>query len=160
MSIEGDYYPPSPETSCYEPSVYTEEGDKHSIHTKQQGDPTNSSMFTIKRKLGHKKSKKTKKINLFNTQVRIHAPIVNAVTGYPFTDENMQCFRVGSNDEILFFKTRYIGGESGIPGLTLFFDTPEQYERHMGDILPEKTKIAYQEKRRLYEQKMRRQQRQ
>lgn len=148
----------SPESSHYEPSVYSVDGDKHSIHTKQQGDANHSSMFTIKRKI--KGKKKTQKINLFNTQIRINAPIVNAVSGYPFTDEHMQSYRVGSNDEIMFFKARYVAGESGIPGLTLFFDTPEQYERHMGVTLSENTKHTYYEKRRAYEQKMRKYQRQ
>jgi hypothetical protein len=68
-----------------------------------------------------------KTIEIYSTSNRPGAFIRNAVTGAKFQE-----YRVGTLKEHLFFKVRFSSG--GIPdrdGTTLFFDSPEQYERHM-----------------------------
>lgn len=53
--------------------------------------------------------------------------IRNAVTG-----EKYYGHKVGSKNEDLYFKARICTGEFGIETPTLFYDSVEQYEKHMG----------------------------
>lgn len=136
----------------YEHSICSD----HSIHTersfeKRQKDGSGSSIHTIKRKYNGK----NKKINIFNTTNMINAPIVNAVTGFVFIDENMLPYRVGSMNELLFYKVKLLTGENGIPAVTLFYDTPEQYEKHLSETISQKTKSEYIERRNDYVTKKR-----
>lgn len=58
------------------------------------------------------------------------APIRNCVSGYCETDYMGKTkFSVGSTWEDLFFKVIDTTSKEG--GLTFFYDSPEQYERHM-----------------------------
>ena len=52
--------------------------------------------------------------------------IRNAVTG-----EKYNGHLVGSKFENLYFKVSYCTGENGQESKTLFYDTPEQYEKHL-----------------------------
>ena len=90
---------------------------------------------------------KKKKINIFNSSIQINSHIINATTGFPCVDDNMKYYTVGSKEEDLFFKVKFVSGENNIPGITLFYDSPEQYERHMNVTLSELTKVKYYEKR-------------
>ena len=51
--------------------------------------------------------------------------IRNAVTGEKYNH------LVGSKNEDLYFKVSYCTGENGQESQTLFYDTPEQYEKHL-----------------------------
>ena len=51
--------------------------------------------------------------------------IRNAVTGEKYSH------LVGSRNEDLYFKVSYCTGENGQESKTLFYDTPEQYEKHL-----------------------------
>lgn len=134
-------------------SIYSDESkdsqrSRNSKHSRTEKKEENrSAMYTIKRKI----DKKFKKINIFNTAIHINAPIVNAVSGYPYSDDEMKLYRVGSFEEMLFFKVRFLTYENGMPGLTLFYENPEQYERHLGNPIDENTKRQYYEQRRKYE---------
>jgi len=65
-------------------------------------------------------------VEIYTTPNAIGAPIRNAVTGVRYPNH-----LVGSKHEYLFFKTKLATGQIGRESATLFFDTPEQCERHM-----------------------------
>jgi hypothetical protein len=75
--------------------------------------------------------KYTKKIDIFETSTQPGKIILNAATGYPFQDEMLTPYRVGTKNEFLLFKVKYAALENKIPPCTLYFASPEQYERHM-----------------------------
>lgn len=62
--------------------------------------------------------------------------IRNAITGTAFKFQSGDYARVGSTDEDLFFSVLIATGEAGQTAALLFYDSPEQYERHMEDTLP------------------------
>lgn len=116
--------------------------------TEKEKKANRSSMFTIKRKIAGKR----RKINLYNTATYINAPIINAISGYPYQSENEKIkYKIGTKQETSLFKVRFITRENGVPGLTLFFDNPEQYERHFGCKVDRVTKNSFYERRKLYE---------
>ena len=68
-------------------------------------------------------------------------PIRNAETGEYYK------FKVGTMDEDLFFKVMISNGESSSGPLTLFYDSPEHYERHQYVDLDGVTKKRWEVKR-------------
>jgi hypothetical protein len=67
--------------------------------------------------------------------------IRNAISGsYYYGD------RVGSKQEDLYFKVSISTGELGKDSVVLFYDTPEQYERHMYATVDSETKQMWLEK--------------
>jgi hypothetical protein len=69
------------------------------------------------------------------------SPIRNAETGEYYK------YNVGSMDEDLFFKTMISTGELSSGPITLFYDSPEQCERHQGILLDNLTKRRWESKR-------------
>jgi len=53
---------------------------------------------------------------------------------------------VGTNNEELYFKAGIATGEIGKDSKSFFFESPEQYERHMHTKLPENIKKQWQNK--------------
>ena len=76
----------------------------------------------IKRKYNHKKVE----IDIYTTTHTPGRMIRDAITGNKYSQ-----YRVGSSNEHLFFKVKVCTGELGNDSSSLFFDSPEQYERHM-----------------------------
>jgi hypothetical protein len=76
----------------------------------------------IKRKVGHKKVE----MEVYSSSTTPGRMIRDAITGVKYSQ-----YRVGSVNEHLFFKVGLATGELGNNGGALFFDSPEQYERHM-----------------------------
>ena len=82
--------------------------------------------------------------------------IRNAITGLWYRDDHPKCkYLVGSRQEDLFFKVRNSTGESEICNhenrkntYLLFYDSPEQYERHQKTTLSQLEKEKWQEKNR------------
>ena len=68
------------------------------------------------------------KIPCFATKSTMGTKIKSATLGTYY--ENMY---VGKNDENMFFKVRVINGETGksVFGNDLYYDSPEEYERHL-----------------------------
>jgi hypothetical protein len=68
-------------------------------------------------------------VQVFTTKMIPGARIRNAITGAYEEDSY-----VGRIDEYSFFKVKLSTGELGkmAPSTSLFYDSPEQYERHMG----------------------------
>lgn len=69
---------------------------------------------------------KKQSIEVYATSNTPGTMIRDAVTGSRFKE-----FRVGSLNEYQFFKVRMATGQMNGYSSTLFFDSPEQYERHM-----------------------------
>jgi hypothetical protein len=72
-----------------------------------------------------------RRINNINVKVDVYASgelgtiIRNAITG-----EYYYGYKVGTVKEDLFYKTSVSTGETGNEAVVLFFENPEQYERH------------------------------
>ena len=69
-----------------------------------------------------KNDNKKVRIEYYNSGVNIGSRIRNSVTG-----ERTQ-HRIGSSDELFYFKVRNVSVPTKTP-ITLFYDSPEQYER-------------------------------
>jgi hypothetical protein len=67
-----------------------------------------------------------KSVEVYGSSSVPGAMIRDAITG-----AKNPSYRIGSSDEYQFFKAKYVGLGCGSEGITLFFDSPEQYERHM-----------------------------
>jgi hypothetical protein len=94
-----------------------------------------------------------KKIRLFNSSVYTNSPIINAVTGLAYyTDGNLK-YKVGSAQEDDLFKVRFLTREGNLPGITLFYDSPDQYERHLGVIVNENIKKKCNIRKAIFEKK-------
>ena len=86
---------------------------------------------------------KLKKVRIFNSCVYTNSPIINAVTGLGYYSDGNLKYKIGSAQEDDLFKVRFLTREGNIPGLTLFYDSPDQYERHLGCIVNSKIKEKY-----------------
>ena len=83
---------------------------------------------------------KNKKIIVYNSG-DVGSNIRNAVTGIYAND------LVGSKCEDLYFVSSLATGESQKGPLTLYFDSPEQFERHFNTTVNENIKSKWLEKR-------------
>jgi hypothetical protein len=83
------------------------------------------------------KNKRTK-IEFFETPLTPNRFIKNALTGAVESP-----FRVGSPDEDLFFSVILSTGECGQTPPCLFYDSPEQYERHFFTTVSDEAKIKW-----------------
>ena len=145
------------ELSQYEPSICSE--DRKSVHTtesQKERRANKASVYTIKRMIKIGNQFKRKQIKLFNTSTNINSPIINAVSGYNYRSDHPNIkYRVGSAQEDDLFKVRFLTRENNIPGITLFYDNPEQYERHQHVVLDTELKRKFYERKRLFEEKLR-----
>ena len=83
---------------------------------------------------------KMKTIGIFGSG-DVGASIRDAVTGV-----RNYAHKVGSVSEDLYFKVRICTGEMGPDNPSLFFDSPEQYERHMFAKLDDEVKMRWHRK--------------
>jgi len=97
--------------------------------------------FIYKKVLKHG-NKKFKKIDIY-TSGGTGSNIRDAETGEYYT------FRVGTIYEYLFFKVAFSTGKCNSKNGSniLFYLTPENYEKHLGCVLDEKIKIAWELKK-------------
>lgn len=72
---------------------------------------------------------KTVKIEYYHTNYTPGTRIRNAISGVK------QNYYVGSSDEDLFFKVVVANGEGGSDSLILFYDGPNDYQRHQHCVL-------------------------
>ena len=83
----------------------------------------------------------------------------NAITGAWYRDDHPKCkYLVGTRQEDLFFKVRISTGEPEVWNhenhkntYLLFYDSPEQYERHQHEKLSMEIKEKWAKKRILFE---------
>ena len=86
------------------------------------------------------------RVEFFPTSMTPNSHIKNAMTGlYQFSETRP--FRVGTKDEDLFFTIILATGELGQMPPTLFYDNPEQYERHFFTKLSRELKNDWENKR-------------
>jgi len=83
------------------------------------------------------KNKRTK-VTFFETSLTPNRFIKNAITGAIEAP-----FRVGTADEDLFFSVVLSTGECGQTPPCLFYDSPEQYERHFFTTVSDETKLRW-----------------
>jgi hypothetical protein len=84
-------------------------------------------------------------IEYYETSSNPHVYIRDAISG-----ASRSPYRTGTADEDLFFTVRLATGESRVRGgSNLFYDSPEQYERHFQVELSNDIKEAWREKSRL-----------
>lgn len=87
-------------------------------------------------------SRKSHKIEAYSSG-DIGTRIRDAITG-----DRYRNYLVGSRNEDLFFKVRICTGEfGGREGPTLFYSTPEEYERHTRSVVSEEMKNKWLEKK-------------
>lgn len=81
------------------------------------------------------------KVDFYETSGTPHMYIRDALTG------NRLPFRTGTSDEDLFFSVRFATGETkSRDASNLFYDNPEQYERHFYTTVSHQTKEAWLQK--------------
>lgn len=78
------------------------------------------------------------KVEFYETALIPNRFIKNAVTGAIESP-----FRVGSADEDLFFSVMLTTGECGQTPPCLFYDSPEQYERHFFAAVSDEAKLRW-----------------
>jgi hypothetical protein len=81
---------------------------------------------------------KKKPCEFYSTPSTPGCLIRDAITG-----TRLQGYRVGSKSEYLFFKARYVGLGCKDNEIILFYDSPEQYERHMHTTVDTETKSKW-----------------
>lgn len=101
--------------------------------------------YNLNDKLYHKMrrngGKYDEKVGVYSSSTIPNAYIRDAVTG----GTNDIC-RVGSIYEDLFFKVCFATGEFGSEPKTMFFDCPEQYERHLNEKVSQAVKDKWTSK--------------
>jgi hypothetical protein len=95
------------------------------------------------RKVRGNAGRKAKKLLLFGSG-DIGSTIRNAVTGEKYYGR-----KVGSKNEDLYFKVRICTGEFGKEAPTLFYDSAEQYEKHLGESVDNSIKDSVSLRQRL-----------
>jgi hypothetical protein len=123
---------------------YSDDGDSSvSTYKKKQRKLWTKMNSTDKdfRKISKKINGKKVEIGLYSSSNTPGSIIKDAIQG-----SNCGIFRVGSRDEDLFFKVKISTGETGRNGETFFFDSPEQYERHLKEIISQPIKEAWTNK--------------
>lgn len=135
--------------SEYDGQYINERGDRHSEESSgyyfaTKTDGTSANKKYVKRK--NPETKKITRIEFFPTSSTPNMIIKNAMTG-TFQGIDGRFFRVGTADEDLFFSVILATGELGQNPSTMFYDNPEQYERHFFTKLPQQIKEKWNEKK-------------
>ena len=81
------------------------------------------------------------KIEIYSTSFIPGTMIRDAITGHRHYQ-----YRVGSWHEDLFFKVKEVTGQVGKEAYTLFYDSPEQFERHMNTTISIEDKKKWTDK--------------
>jgi hypothetical protein len=91
-------------------------------------------------------TKKSVRVEFFPTNTVPNTIIKHAMTG-AFQGYDRRFFRAGTKDEDLFFSVILATGELGQNAPTLFYDNPEQYEKHFFAKVPQKIKEKWEVKK-------------
>lgn len=113
-----------------------------------------ASVYTVLRYISiNGEEPRMKKIKLFNSSLYTNSPIINAVTGLAYYREGFLKYKIGSVHEDDLFKVRFLTHEGDLPALTLFYDSPDQYERHLGCIVNKNIKEKCNLRQKKYEER-------
>ena len=137
----------------YEGQYVNERGDRHSeesssYHLSEKADPSSKKKKYVSR--FNPDQEKNVRVEFFPTNTTPNSAIKNAITG-AYHSENGRFFRAGTKDEDLFFSVILATGELKDSGVApvLFYENPEQYERHFFTKISQQTKNKWLEKNRL-----------
>ena len=113
-------------------SAYSEPSIVSNLNGLVKGMKIDPTSHTIKLKVGKSGERKYKKIELYSTPEHLNALLFNAVTGIPYYNDGGPIrYRVGTLQEDVVFKVKYMTGLNGVPPVMLCYDTPEQFEKHL-----------------------------
>jgi hypothetical protein len=104
---------------------------------KENYESADKNLHKLVRKIGEKRIE----ILVYTSPLCPGASIRDAITGTRYRD-----FRVGSINEHQFFKVKFATGEMGQDSGACFFDSPEQYEKHMRTSVPIEQKNTWADK--------------
>lgn len=121
---------------------YSEESSGYYFATKT--DPSTTNKKHVRRI--NPETKKGVRVEFFTTNTSPNSIIRHAITG-TLQGVDRQFFKAGSKDEDLFFSVILATGELGQTAPVLFYDNPEQYERHFFTKVPQQLKDRWNEKR-------------
>lgn len=121
-----------------EESVFTETSQKKRVSSYSKRGVPGYKYYYIE-----KKGKKIK-IEYFSTSSNPGSYIVCPLMGVKLNE------RVGSPQENLYFKVRMNNVSKGDEPITVYYDTPDAFERHHLERLPQKLKDQWVEKRKMY----------
>lgn len=117
---------------------------------------TNPNINTISHNVNDKgyhlvrRSKKPRgkfQLEYYETSINPETRIRNAVTGNRYRDDHPKIkYVVGTKQEDLFFKVVIANGETGNNPVFLFYDNPEQFEKHQRIILSQPIKEKWSKK--------------
>lgn len=128
------------ETICTQTSYYN----NRNVHTINN----NKNFILSKRKIDRRKKVE---IGYFTTSYIPNSKIVNAITGLRYRDEDPKLkILVGSIHEDMLFKVRISNGENNQEPSLLFYDSPEQFEKHQHTLINQNTKETWLNKRMQY----------
>jgi hypothetical protein len=132
-----------------EGNYVNERGDRHSedsssYHISAQADRTSTNKKYVRRI--HPETKMSMKIEFFPTNTAPNTIIKHAMTGM-FQSDDGHFYRVGTKDEDFMFSVILATGEMGQTAPVLFYDSPEQYERHFFTKVTQQIKDKWNEKR-------------
>lgn len=151
------YYEAEGDDSLSDYGSYQSHSDNQKVKGKKFSPPdkrgNTASVHTITRFMTFKGVSAVKKIRLYNSSVYTNAPIINAVTGLAYYTDGNQKYKVGSAQEDDLFKVRFLTREANLPGMTLFYDSPDQYERHLGVIVNENIKAKCTIRKAIFDKK-------
>lgn len=121
-NTEMEYYNEQfgPDDGCSETTVNSEKKKYRKLW--DDAKEVDKGFHKIKRRYNHKPIE----IGVYTTSNTPGRSIRDAITGSKYGQ-----YRVGSLNEHQFFKVKLATGELGNDGSSLYFDSPEQYERHM-----------------------------
>jgi hypothetical protein len=145
LSVLDDLSEPGNE---YEGKYVNERGDRHSdesssYHLSEKADPSSKKKKYVRR--FNPDLEKTVRVEFFPTNTAPHSLIKHAITGVHQSFDG-RVFRTGTKDEDLFFSVILATGELGQNAPVLFYENPEQYERHFFTKLSQKIKTRWTEK--------------
>lgn len=136
----------------YEEGKYVNErGDRHSddsssYHLSEKADPNSKKKKYVRRL--NPDLQKNVRVEFFPTNTAPNSLIKHAITGV-HQSVNGRFFKTGTKDEDLFFSVILATGELGQNAPVLFYENPEQYERHFFTKLSEQIKNKWVEKNQL-----------
>lgn len=121
-----------------EESHFTETSQKKKVSSISKRGFSGYQCYYIERK------RKKIKVEYFSTSCRPGTFIICPLTGVKLND------RVGSLQEKLYFKVRMNNLSKGDEPLTVYYDTPDAFERHHLERLSQKIKDQWVENRKMY----------
>ena len=135
--------------SEYDGQFINERGDRHSdesssYHMSEKADPKSINKKYVRRY--NPALKKNVRVEFFPTNPTPPSFIKHAMSGTVQSADG-RVFRSGTKDEDLFFSVILATGETVGGAPVLFYDNPEQYERHFFTKVPQNIKTRWMEKR-------------